>query len=155
MESDFLGVASCQDRMAADILRGWTRTPSPCLRKPHIGLGQIIVTHGISTRKGRGAGARSAPAPIGPVIHGKSSKHSSNPASDKRIVRDMSNILKKTSRHSLEIASHQAKLRNIRLFDQPPTRNFETFVKKVRRPSKLSRRSLKVDSKSGPAGLQT
>ena len=52
--------------------------------------------------------------------------------------------LEKTSRHSLEIASHQAKLRNIRLFEQPPTRNFETFVKKVRRPSKLSRRSPKV-----------
>ena len=65
--------------------------------------------------------------------------------SDKRIVRDMSNILKKTSRHSLEIASQQAKLRNIRLFEQPPTRNFETFVKKVRRPSKLSRHSPKMD----------
>ena len=92
-----------------------------------------------------GPGALRAPAPVGPIKDGKSSKHSSNPASDKRIVRDMSNILKKTSRHSLEIASHQAKLRNIRLFEQPPTRNFETFVKKVRRPSKLSRRSPKVD----------
>ena len=85
------------------------------------------------------------PGPYRSSKRGQTSKDSSNPASDKRIVRDMSNILKNTSRHSLEIASHRAKLRNIRLFEQPPTRNFETFVKKVRCPSKLSRRSPKVD----------
>ena len=61
-----------------------------------------------------GAGALRALAPIGPVIHDKSSKHSSNPASDKRIVRDMSNILKK--------------LRDIRLKSHPTRPNFETFA---------------------------